>query len=72
VCLVLGVAGAAPLCWTGINDIKTCMLVDSELCLVLDEQWVDGLDTNWWKRDQPMQLEIYITDGSCQSTVMHQ
>ena len=47
--LVLGVGGAAVLCFFGWQDVK--LLKDSDLCMVLDENF-DTLDLqNTWTRD---------------------
>jgi hypothetical protein len=47
-CLCLGAAGAVVLCWAGVEDVNK--LNDSQLCLVLEDQF-DVLDTgNTWTR----------------------
>ncbi|KAI0763979.1 concanavalin A-like lectin/glucanase [Trametes elegans] len=49
VAMFLGIAGAAVLCFFGYNSVE--LLKDSDLCLVLDENF-DTLDLdNTWKRD---------------------
>jgi hypothetical protein len=50
-CWFLGLAGAAALCYTGISDVKSRMLDEGSLCMVMDESWGGGLDTNTWARD---------------------
>ncbi|KAG6899345.1 hypothetical protein C0993_011084, partial [Termitomyces sp. T159_Od127] len=51
-CLVLGVAGAAVLCYTGVNDAKKKMLDESQLCLVMNEDFSSGtLNDAYWSRD---------------------
>ncbi|KAF5381646.1 hypothetical protein D9615_005483 [Tricholomella constricta] len=51
-CLLLGAAGSALLCWTGIRDVKTGMLDESKLCLVLDEDFSSGaLNKNVWQKE---------------------
>ncbi|KAG6836895.1 hypothetical protein H0H93_001726 [Arthromyces matolae] len=51
-CLVLGVAAAAALCYTGVNDVKKKMLNENQLCLVMDENFSEGtLNDAYWTRD---------------------
>ncbi|KAF8066799.1 glucan 1,3-beta-glucosidase [Lyophyllum atratum] len=51
-CLLLGAAASALLCWTGIRDIKTRMLDEGGLCLVMDEDFSGGtLDDSRWARE---------------------
>jgi hypothetical protein len=51
-CICLGVGGAAVLCWTGVESVYK--LNDSQLCLVMEDQF-DSLDTvNTWTRDVEM------------------
>jgi hypothetical protein len=50
-CWFLGLAGAAALCYTGMSDIKLRMLNQGSLCMVMDENWGGGLDSNKWARD---------------------
>ncbi|KAF8634066.1 hypothetical protein AX17_004329 [Amanita inopinata Kibby_2008] len=49
-CMLLGLAGAAFLCWHGVSDVQK--LNPSKLCMVLDEDF-DGtsLDESVWSRD---------------------
>lgn len=50
---VLGIAGAAVLCWQGMSSIK--ILKDSELCSVLDEDFSSGtLNTDTWNYDNEL------------------
>ncbi|KAG7444283.1 concanavalin A-like lectin/glucanase [Guyanagaster necrorhizus] len=49
VLIILGVAAAALLCWSGISTID--MLKDSDLCLVMDEDWSNGISDDNWSRD---------------------
>ncbi|KAL0959390.1 hypothetical protein HGRIS_014639 [Hohenbuehelia grisea] len=53
-CLILGILGAAALCFFGVRDVR--MLKPSQLCPVLDEQFngggaTNGLDDNTWGWD---------------------
>ncbi|KAG5717215.1 Beta-1,3-glucan-binding protein [Termitomyces sp. T112] len=51
-CIVLGVAGAALLCYTGVNDAKKKMLDESQLCLVMSDDFSTGsLNDAYWSRD---------------------
>ncbi|GLB41072.1 putative glycosyl hydrolases family 16 [Lyophyllum shimeji] len=51
-CLLLGAAASALLCWTGIRDVKSRMLDESGLCLVMDENFEGGqLDDTRWGRE---------------------
>ncbi|KAK7467309.1 hypothetical protein VKT23_004366 [Stygiomarasmius scandens] len=50
VCILLGVAGAAALCYFGATGVD--LLNESDLCLVLNEDFNSGsLNTDIWKRD---------------------
>lgn len=50
-CIVLGVAGAALLCWDGVRTVVK--LDDSRLCSVMDQSFkgASGLDANSWNRE---------------------
>ncbi|KAL0574640.1 hypothetical protein V5O48_007336 [Marasmius crinis-equi] len=51
-CLFLGIAGAAALCFFETRPNKIHRLADSDLCLILNDQFNNGdLDTSVWKRD---------------------
>ncbi|KAG6873720.1 hypothetical protein C0995_012186 [Termitomyces sp. Mi166 len=51
-CIFLGIAGAAALCYTGVNDAKKKMLDESQLCLVMNEDFSTGtLNDAYWTRD---------------------
>ncbi|KAG6896310.1 hypothetical protein C0992_009138 [Termitomyces sp. T32_za158] len=51
-CIVLGAAGAAILCYTGVNDAKKMMLDESQLCLVMNEDFSSGtFNDAYWTRD---------------------
>ncbi|KAK7472065.1 hypothetical protein VKT23_000179 [Stygiomarasmius scandens] len=50
ICIILGIAGAAALCY--FAAISVDLLDEADLCLVLDEDFNSGsLSTNIWKRD---------------------
>ncbi|KAF9447332.1 glycoside hydrolase family 16 protein [Macrolepiota fuliginosa MF-IS2] len=49
-CMLLGIIGAAGLCYLGATEVKK--LSDNQLCLVLDEEFNgDTLDDSTWSRD---------------------
>ncbi|KAJ8073522.1 hypothetical protein PM082_011798 [Marasmius tenuissimus] len=51
-CIFLGIAGAAALCYFGTTPDKIHRIADSDLCLILNDQFSGGeLDTSVWKRD---------------------
>ncbi|KAG5641238.1 hypothetical protein DXG03_005683 [Asterophora parasitica] len=51
-CVLLGAAGSALLCWTGVRNVRAGMLDESKLCLVVDEDFRSGsLDASRWGRE---------------------
>ncbi|KAG6853093.1 hypothetical protein C0991_006925 [Blastosporella zonata] len=51
-CVVLGIAGAAALCYTGVQTVKSTMLDESQLCLVMQEDFADAdLNDAFWSRE---------------------
>jgi len=51
-CMLAGAAVAALLCWTGVQSVRSHMLNENSLCLVMDENWGSGqLDDSKWARD---------------------
>ncbi|KAG6855632.1 hypothetical protein H0H87_012827 [Tephrocybe sp. NHM501043] len=51
-CIMLGLVGAAAICFFGVNNVKSTMLDENQLCLVMQDDF-SGPDLNdqFWTRD---------------------
>jgi hypothetical protein len=64
-CWFAGLVGAAILAWTGVRDVKARMLNPSSLCLVMDENWSNGLDPTRWSRVAELGGFGYVSCSIC-------
>lgn len=54
-CILLGIAGAGLLCFSGVKEVRSSLLNEKSLCLVLDEDWSSSsggdLNGDRWQRE---------------------